>query len=77
VTVTVMAGKITLDGTVDERRTKNAIEDVADQLGVQEVQNNLRIQRQGQGTEQSGRLSSMGKSNLTTDDEDSKKQKRN
>ena len=53
---TVTGGKITLEGTVDSRQTKNAIEDIADQCGVQDVQNNLRVQRQGQG--QSGMESS-------------------
>ena len=79
VTVTVMSGKITLDGSVDNRRTKNAIEDVADQLGVQEVQNNLRIQRLGQQGSEQGRSGqgSMSKSTLSNEDEDQKKQKRN
>ena len=55
VTVNVVSGKITLEGTVDSRRTKNAIEDIAEQFGIQDVQNNLRVQRQGQSTETSGR----------------------
>ena len=45
VTVNVQGGKITLEGTVDSRRTKNAIEDVAEQIGSQDVQNNLRVQK--------------------------------
>ena len=45
VTVTCQNGTITLEGTVDSRHTKNAIEDVAEQLGVEDVQNNLRVQR--------------------------------
>jgi hypothetical protein len=50
VTINVQGGKITLDGTVDSRQTKNNIEDIAEQFGVQEVQNNLRVQRQTPGT---------------------------
>lgn len=50
VTISVQGGKITLDGTVDSRQTKNIIEDIAEQFGVQEVQNNLRVQRQTMST---------------------------
>ena len=61
VTITVTGGRITLEGTVDSRQTKNAIEDVAEQFGVQDVQNNLRVQRQGQsGIDTSGRTTSAG-----------------
>jgi osmotically-inducible protein OsmY len=49
VTVTVQSSKVTFDGAVDSRHTKNLIEDVAEQLGVDDVQNNLRVQRQDQG----------------------------
>lgn len=45
VTITVQGGKVTLDGTVDSRHVKNVIEDVAEQFGVQDVQNNLRVQK--------------------------------
>jgi osmotically-inducible protein OsmY len=45
VTITVQGGKVTLEGTVDSRQAKNSIEDIAEQFGVQEVQNNLRVQR--------------------------------
>ena len=48
VTITVQGGRVTLEGTVDSRHCKNAIEDVAEQFGVQEVQNNLRVQRASQ-----------------------------
>ncbi|HET9473513.1 MAG TPA: BON domain-containing protein, partial [Steroidobacteraceae bacterium] len=59
VTITVTGGRITLEGTVDSRQTKNAIEDVAEQFGVQDVQNNLRVQRQAQaGIDSSGRTTS-------------------
>ena len=54
VTITVQGGKVTLEGTVDSRHAKNAIEDVAEQFGVQDVQNNLRVQRASSSTE-SGR----------------------
>jgi len=59
VTITVQGGKITLEGTVDSRQTKNAIEEVAEQFGTQDVQNNLRIQKtQGmQSSTESGRQS--------------------
>jgi osmotically-inducible protein OsmY len=61
VTINVQGGKVTLEGTVDSRQQKNAIEDVAEQFGVQDVQNNLRVQRTSQaGGESGGR--SMGKS---------------
>jgi hypothetical protein len=78
VTVSVMSGKITLDGTVDSRRTKNAIEDVAEQFGIQEVQNNLRVQRQGQ-TEASGRpgTSASGVGKGTSNEEGGTRQKHN
>ncbi len=49
ITVTVQGDRVTLDGTVDSRRTKNLAEDVAEQLGVHDVQNNLRVQRQDPG----------------------------
>ena len=48
VTITVQGGKITLEGTVDSRQAKNAIEEAADQFGASDVQNNLRVQRSGQ-----------------------------
>jgi hypothetical protein len=47
VSVSVQNGRVTLDGTVDSRSTKNLIEDVAEQFGVDDVQNNLRVQRPG------------------------------
>lgn len=48
VTISVQGGKITLEGTVDSRQTKNAIEEVAEQCGAGDVQNNLRVQKTGQ-----------------------------
>jgi len=79
VTVNVQGGKITLEGTVDSRRTKNAIEDVAEQIGSQDVQNNLRVQRSGEksGMESTNKTSMSGKSGLSTDDGEQSKQKRN
>jgi hypothetical protein len=48
VTVEVAAGKVTLDGTVPERRMKHAIEDMAESCaGVQDVENRIRVQREG------------------------------
>ncbi len=46
ITVTVEGGRVTLEGSVDSRQTKNAAEDVAEQVS-QDVQNNLRVQRTG------------------------------
>ncbi|HUR20093.1 MAG TPA: BON domain-containing protein, partial [Vicinamibacterales bacterium] len=54
VSVTVQGGKVTLEGTVDSRHAKNAIEDVAEQFGVQDVQNFLRVQKATQMGGQSG-----------------------
>jgi len=54
VTVTVQGGKVTLEGTVDSRQVKNAIEEIAEQYG-NDVQNNLRVQRAGQSNETQGR----------------------
>jgi osmotically-inducible protein OsmY len=48
VTVSVQNSRVTLEGTVDSRHTKNLVEDVAEQLGVNDVQNNLRVQRADQ-----------------------------
>jgi hypothetical protein len=67
--VNVQGGKITLEGTVDSRRTKNAIEDVAEQIGAQDVQNNLRVQKSSErsGMEAGGRSSmSAGSSTSST-----------
>jgi BON domain-containing protein len=77
VTVNVQGGKITLEGTVDSRRTKNAIEDVAEQIGSQEVQNNLRVQKQGErsGMDTAGKAT--GRSSMASDDGEPSKQKRN
>jgi osmotically-inducible protein OsmY len=86
VTINVAGGRVTLDGSVDSRRTKRAIEDIAEQFDV-EVQNNLRVtQRTGasQGGDSQGEWgksaatgSTMGKSSSSDDNDMSAKQKRN
>jgi osmotically-inducible protein OsmY len=49
--VVVAAAEVTLNGAVPDRETKRRAEDVAEQVsGVQHVQNNLRIRREGQPT---------------------------
>jgi hypothetical protein len=79
VTVNVQGGRITLEGTVEDRRTKNAIEDVAEQCGTQEVHNNLRVQRTGFGTSSSATTATQqaGRTALSGDDGESSKLKRN
>ncbi|MBV7410084.1 BON domain-containing protein [Maritimibacter sp. DP1N21-5] len=48
ISVTVKDREVTLDGTVDSRGAKRAAEDCADSVsGVEHVQNNLRVQRDG------------------------------
>lgn len=47
VTVIVQGGVITLEGTVDNPRTRSTIENVADQIGIRSVQNNLRVLEPG------------------------------
>jgi osmotically-inducible protein OsmY len=80
VTVTVQGNRVTFDGSVDSRHTKNLIEDVAEQFGVDDVQNNLRVQRdQSQaGRSASGAASSgsRGASSGAGADEEQSKQKR-
>jgi osmotically-inducible protein OsmY len=61
VTITVQGGKITLEGTVDSRQTKNSIEEIAEQCGVQDVQNNLRVQRSQPGSQSSMETGKQGK----------------
>jgi hypothetical protein len=73
VSITVQGGKITLEGTVDSRQTKNAIEEAAEQCGVSDVQNNLRVQRASQqGSETQGR---QGKGGASGDDNTATRQK--
>lgn len=50
VSVSVSQGQVTLEGTVEDRRLKHAIENLADDcLGVQDVDNRIRVQRAGSG----------------------------
>ncbi|MFW7340965.1 BON domain-containing protein [Pollutimonas sp. H1-120] len=50
VSVEVSQGQVTLEGTVDSRRLKHAIENLADDcLGVQDVDNRIRVQQAGSG----------------------------
>jgi hypothetical protein len=49
VSVEVANGKVTLEGTVPERRMKHAIEDLAESCGgVQDVDNRIRVQRRSE-----------------------------
>jgi len=43
ISVNVASGRVTFEGSVDSRRTKNAVEDIAEQFDVTDVQNNLRV----------------------------------
>jgi osmotically-inducible protein OsmY len=46
VSVDVSEGRVTLEGTVKDRRSKHAIEDLADDCpGVKDVENRIRVQR--------------------------------
>lgn len=50
VSVEARNGIVTLEGTVPDRRMKHRIEDLCDQcLGVQDVENRIRVRRQDQG----------------------------
>jgi osmotically-inducible protein OsmY len=54
VTVEVQNGKVTLEGTVSDRRMKHALEDLADACpGVEDVDNRVRVSR-GSGESESG-----------------------
>lgn len=55
VSVEVSGGKVTLEGNVENRRTKHAIEDMAaDCMGVQEVDNRVRVEHHSGDNHQSG-----------------------
>jgi hypothetical protein len=59
VTVNVMGGKVVLEGTVPDRYTKHAIEDLADAApGVQDIENRIRVARYDQRSESVGQHSS-------------------
>ena len=93
VTINVSGSRVTLDGSVDSRRTKNAIEDIVEQFDVSDVQNNLRVTKQSaqaaQGTQgaqgSQGSQGEWGKSatgtrtatGATEDNESSTRQKKN
>jgi hypothetical protein len=50
VSVEVSQGRVTLDGMVSARPIKHAIEDYVDDcMGVQEIDNRIKVQRQGKG----------------------------
>jgi hypothetical protein len=52
VEVKVQNGEVTLTGTVQNRNDKHLIENLVDSIGgVQEIHNQLRVARQGQGTQ--------------------------
>jgi hypothetical protein len=53
VSITVASSRVTLEGSVDSRRTKNAIEDIVEQFDVSDVQNNLRVSREAVSSSQS------------------------
>jgi hypothetical protein len=50
VEVEVQAGRVTLEGNVDSRMAKYQIEDMVEAIGVSDVQNNLRISRNGESS---------------------------
>jgi osmotically-inducible protein OsmY len=48
VEIEVRSGEVVLAGTVEDRQSKRAIEDIADRvLGVKDVQNNIRVRPRG------------------------------
>jgi hypothetical protein len=50
VTVEARSGTVTLDGTVPDRRMKHRIEDLCEQcIGVQDVENRIRVRREDRG----------------------------
>jgi hypothetical protein len=61
VTVSVKDGKVSLEGTVPTRGMKHAIEDVADYTaGVTDVDNRIRVEREGQSAASTGVQSASG-----------------
>lgn len=64
VTVGVVDGRVTLDGTVPDRYMKHAIEDLVDECpGVQDIDNRIRVQRESASTSS---LSGTGTSDVGT-----------
>jgi osmotically-inducible protein OsmY len=53
ITVNVTGQRVTLDGTVESRLVKYQVEELIESCGVDDVVNNLRIQRPGQTGQQS------------------------
>jgi hypothetical protein len=54
VEVDVQGGRVTLEGKIDSRMSKYQIEDMIETMGVSDVQNNLRISREGGQSSASG-----------------------
>jgi hypothetical protein len=64
--VQVSNSEVTLTGNVDNREAKRRAEDLAEQVsGVQHVQNNIRVQREGASTSRTGSSSSLGSTGST------------
>lgn len=64
VSVEVSGGKVTLEGTVQDRYTKHAIEDCADDsMGVREVDNRIRVSPEG-GRSHQGEQGHQGQSSM-------------
>lgn len=65
--VKVSNAEVTLTGTVDSREAKRRAEDVAEQVsGVQHVQNNIRVNRDGASSSRSSTDSSSGATGSTS-----------
>jgi hypothetical protein len=61
VTITVREGEVTLTGTVPERWMRHEIENIADEsMGVKDIDNNIRIQRQSDETGLEGSSAARG-----------------
>jgi hypothetical protein len=57
VSVEVREGKVTLEGTVPQRRMKHWIEDIVDTVyGVQDIENRIRVRRDGTEAEEKNPL---------------------
>jgi hypothetical protein len=66
VSVDVKSGVVTLEGTVEDRRSKYMLEEMVDNVpGVKDVENRLRIQR-GEGSSAQGGGSSLSGSGSST-----------
>jgi osmotically-inducible protein OsmY len=67
VTVMVSEGVVTLSGTVPERWMRHELENVADEtMGVKDIDNNIRIQRQSEDTRQETGSAARGTSGAGT-----------